>query len=150
MKVWKLKKKKNNKINKYLSVFNRLMCFSKLHQNRLSPMISNTSDSPYDGCKTGNAPMSLELGYYLSVACSWDPMKQFESPSVPSEFWTCPKVRGDLMWPFSHIKQMWCIVQLMRQDVRNAKFMIANCFKELGSQLWKGYKASSPDNDVHA
>ena len=105
MKVWKLKKKKNNKINKYLSVFNRLMCFSKLHQNRLSPMISNTSDSPYDGCKTGNAPMSLELGYYLSVACSWDPMKQFESPSVPSEFWTCPKVRSDLMRPFSRINK---------------------------------------------
>ncbi len=46
--------------------------------------------------------------------CSWNPMQQFESPSVASEFWTCSKFRGGLMRPFSRIKEMRCIVQRTR------------------------------------
>ncbi len=72
--------------------------------------------------------------------CSWDPVQRFESPSVASEFWTCSKFRGDLNRPFCRIKQMRCIVQRKRQDVRIAKFAIAKCFKAVGSQLWQGLK----------
>ena len=61
--------------------------------------------------------------------CSWDPMQQFESSSIASEFWTWSKVRGDLMRPFYRMKQMWCIVQRKRQDVQ---------IEAVGSQLWKG------------
>ncbi len=45
------------------------------------------------------------------------PIQQFESPSVASEFWTCSKVRGDLMRLFYRIKQMWCIVQRKRLNL---------------------------------
>ncbi len=50
--------------------------------------------------------------------------------------------RGDLMRPFCRIKQMRCIVQRKRQDVRIAKFAIAKCFKAVGSELWQGLKIS--------
>ena len=82
----------------------------------------------------------LTQRFAMLCECSWHTMQQFESPRVASEFWTCSKVRGDLMRPFSHMKQMRCIVQRKRQDVRIAKFTIAKCYKAVRSQLWKGYK----------
>ena len=58
---------------------------------------------------------------------------------------TCSKVRGDLMRPFYRIKQMRCIMQRKRQDVRIAKFTIAKCFKAFGQPIVKAQLKGWPD-----